>query len=93
MKYQVRTKPKKGVNKNCRIYFLDEFEIFDGESFVKFNLIDISKAEQEITVAIAHAGRIAVVTYPLVTRKGKLAFEYGPEETPICVSDFKKVEV
>lgn len=66
MKYQVRTKPKKGVNKNCRIYFLDEFEIFDGESFVKFNLIDISKAKQEITVAITHEGRIAVVTYPLL---------------------------
>lgn len=68
MKYQVRTKPKKGVNKNCRIYFLDEFEIFDGESFVKFNLIGISKAKQEITVAITHEGRIAVVTYPLVKR-------------------------
>ena len=68
MKYQVRTKPKKGVNKNCRIYFLAEFEIFDGESFVKFNLIDISKAKQEITVAITHEGRIAVVTYPLVKR-------------------------
>ena len=92
MKYQIRTKPKKGVNENCRTYFLDEFEIFDGESFVKFNLIDISKTRMEITVAVTHEGKIAVVTYPLVTRKGKLAFEYGPEETPICVSDFKKVE-
>ena len=92
MKYQVRTKKKKGENENCRTYFLDEFEIFDGESFVKFNLIDISKTKMEITVAVTHEGKIAVVTYPLVTRKGKLAFEYGPEETPICVSDFKKVE-
>ena len=92
MKYQVRTKPKNGENENCRTYFLDEFEIFDGESFVKFNLIDISKTKMEITVAVTHEGKIAVVTYPLVTRKGQLAFEYGPEETPICVSDFKKVE-
>lgn len=92
MKYQVRIKPKKGENENCRTYFLDEFEIFDGESFVKFNLIDICKVKQEITVAVTHEGKISVVTYPLVTRKGKLAFEYGPEEKPICISDFKKVE-
>ena len=91
-KYPIRFKERREVKSNYRSYFLDEFEIFDGESFVKFNLIDISKAKREITVAVTHEGKIAVVTYPLVTRKGKLAFEYGPEETPICVSDFKKVE-
>ena len=91
-KYPIRIKERREVKSNYRSYFLDEFEIFDGESFVKFNLIDINHERNEITVAVTHEGRISVSTYPLITRNGKLAFEYGPEETPVSVSDFQKVE-
>lgn len=41
---------RKERKSNYRSYFLDEFEIFDGESFVKFNLIDINHEKNEITV-------------------------------------------
>ena len=88
--YPIRIKERREVKSNYRSYFLDEFEIFDGESFVKFNLIDINHEKNEITVAVTHEGRISVSTYPLITRNGKLAFEYGPEETPVSISDFRK---
>ena len=49
-KYPLRIKERREVKSNYRSYFLDEFEIFDGESFVKFNLIDINHEKNEITV-------------------------------------------
>ncbi len=49
-KYPIRIKERREVKSNYRSYFLDEFEIFDGESFVKFNLIDINHEKNEITV-------------------------------------------
>ena len=91
-KYPIRIKERREVTSNYRSYFLDNIEIFDCESYVKFNLIDINHERNEITIAVTNECRISVSTYPLITRNGKLAFEYGPEETPVSVSDFKKVE-
>lgn len=41
-------------------YQLSEFQFYDGEEFITFNLIDINTEKKEITVAVTDRGRISV---------------------------------
>jgi len=54
--------------------YLKEFEYFDGEEFVTFNLLDLS--EDKITVAITNRGKISMVEYPLLKDDNGLYFEW-----------------
>lgn len=60
-----------------------EFEIFDGEDFIKFNIIDINEDRHEITVAVTDRGRISVITYDLMQDGCRSYFEYGSPYTQI----------
>ena len=46
-------------------YQLSEFQFYDGEEFITFNLIDINTEKKEITVAVTDRGRISVHTFDL----------------------------
>ena len=41
-------------------YQLSEFQFYDGEAFITFNLIDIDTEKKEITVAVTDRGKISV---------------------------------
>ena len=61
-----------------RKYYLSEFELYDGEAFITFNIVGIDLDKKEIQVAVTDRGRINIVTYDLMTDKhDRLYFEYG----------------
>ena len=59
-------------------YQISEFQFYDGDAFITFNLIDINTEKKEITVAVTNRGRISVLTFDLLEDCGRLYFEYGP---------------
>lgn len=73
-------------------YYLSEFELYDGEEFITFNIVGIEIARNEIQVAVTNRGKISVITYDLLTdKKGDLYFEYGVMYDRIHLYDFEEV--
>lgn len=74
---------------NHRKHYLSEFEIYDGERFITFNIIDIDTVRNEITVAMNDQGRISVCTFSLLSDTNDLSyFEYGIMFERIALDDF-----
>lgn len=74
-----------------RKYYLSEFEWFDGEEYITFNLVGIDLEKGEAQVAVTDRGKISVITYDLMTDKnGRLYFEYGAMYTRIYPDDFEE---
>ena len=85
-------KKQKKVEKSMefRKYYLSEFQLYDGEAYVTFNIVAIDTNKNEITVAISNRGRISVTTYDLLTdSNGFLYFEYGVDYEKINIDDFE----
>ena len=73
-------------------YQLTEFQFYDGEAFITFNLIDIDTKKKEITVAVTDRGKISVHTFALLEDCGRLYFEYGiAGQEHIHIDDFEEV--
>ena len=71
-------------------YYLSEFQLYDGEVYVTFNIVAIDTNKNEITVAISNRGKISVTTYDLLTdNNGSFYFEYGVDYEKINVNDFE----
>jgi len=76
-----------------RKYYLSEFQLYDGEVFVTFNIVAIDTSKNEITVAISNRGKISVTTYDLLTdNNGSFYFEYGINYEKININDFEGVK-
>ena len=89
MKKQKKIEKSKKFNK----YYLSEFQLYDGEVFITFNIVAIDTSKNEITVAISNRGRISVTTYDLLTdNNGSFYFEYGINYEKINVNDFEGVK-
>ena len=74
-----------------REYYLSEFQLYDGECFITFNIVGIDLDRNEIQVAVSDRGRISVVTYDLMTDKdGRLYFEYGVMYERVYLDDFEE---
>lgn len=69
-------------------YYLLEYEHFDGEYFITFNIIDIKAECNEIIVAATNRGRISQQTFDLIPNNGKPYFEYGVMLDRIYLADF-----
>lgn len=83
---------KKKVQRKSEIrkYYLSEFQLYDGEAFVTFNIVAIDTSKNEITVAVSNRGGISVTTYDLLTdNNGYLYFEYGVDYEKIRIDDFE----
>lgn len=72
-------------------YFLFEFEFYDGEAFITFNIVDINTERKEITVAVTDRGKISVITYALLLDGNRLYFEYGVTYEKINIDNFEEV--
>ena len=86
---------KKKVQRKSEIrkYYLSEFQLYDGEAFVTFNIVAIDTSKNEITVAISNRGRISIITYDLLTdSNGSFYFEYGVDYEKININDFEGVK-
>ena len=76
-----------------RSFYLKEFELFDGEHFVKFNIVDIDTEKMTILLAITHTGKIIQTEYDLKRDKNNnLYFEYGVDFNKIKVDDFEEIK-
>ena len=88
-------KKQKKIEKSMEFkkYYLSEFQLYDGEVYVTFNIVAINTDKNEITVAISNRGRISVTTYDLLTdNNGSFYFEYGVDYEKINVNDFEGVK-
>ena len=88
-------KKQKKIEKSMEFkkYYLSEFQLYDGEVYVTFNIVAINTDKNEITVAISNRGRISVTTYDLLTdNNGSFYFEYGINYKKINVNDFEGVK-
>ena len=73
-------------------YYLSEFEIFDGEEFITFNVVGIDTARKQAQIAVTDRGKISVITYDLMQDKdGNLYFEYGCTYQKVWLDDFMEV--
>ena len=73
-------------------YYLSEFEIFDGEEFITFNIVGIDTARKQVQIAVTDRGKISVITYDLIQDKdGNLYFEYGCTYQKVWLDDFMEV--
>lgn len=74
-----------------RKYYLSEFELYDGEAFITFNIVGIDLDRNEVQVAVTDRGRISVITYDLLTDKDDiLYFEYGVMFERVHLDDFEE---
>ena len=72
--------------------YLYEFQLFDGDANITFNIIDINLDKMTIKVAVTNRGKISVLEYDLKTDKNNnLYFEYGPDVNKIEIDDFEKI--
>ena len=74
-----------------RKYYLSEFQLYDGEVFITFNIVSIDTRKNEITIAVSNRGRISVVTYDLLSDGNGYFFEYGIDYEKINIDDFEEV--
>ena len=71
-------------------FYMQEFEYFNGEHFVTFNIVDMT--QHTITVAVTNQGRISLGTYNLYEDEKGLYFEYGRWDDIIYLDEFVDVD-
>ena len=71
-------------------FYMKEFEYFDGEKFVTFNIVEMK--EKTITVAVTNQGKISMLEYDLFQDEEGLYFEYGRTYARININDFEEVD-
>ena len=71
---------------------MQEYELYDGEAFITFNVWEINEDKNEISVVVTNRGKITMVTYSLLEDNKGLYFEYGPDYTKLYINDFKEVK-
>ena len=72
-------------------FYLKEFQFFDGENTVVFNIVAVK--ENKITLAVTKCGKISVSDYDLYTDENGLYFEYGiAGQEHIHIDDFEESE-
>ena len=73
--------------------YLNEFQFFNGEYDITFNIVDINTEKMIIKVAVSNLGKISVIEYDLKSDKdNNLYFEYGCQFDKISIDDFEHIE-
>ena len=73
-------------------YYLKEFNYFDGENDITFNILDVNTEKMTITLAVTNQGKIYVIDELLLKDNQNLYFEYGLNFEKIKLNDFETVE-
>lgn len=76
---------------NFKKYYLKEFEFFDGEEFITFNIVSINFDTKVIMLAVTNRGKISVLDFDLNEDNNGLYFRYGIEEEKVSLTDFAEV--
>ena len=74
-------------------FYLKEFQLFDGENTIVFNIVALYEESNTITVAVTKNGKITVTDYDLHLDENGLYFEYGiAGQEHIHIDDFEDFE-
>ncbi len=65
-----------------------EFEYFDGDHYIIFDIIESDADNAKITLAISNQGRITQDTFNLLDIDNEPYFEYGLYQEKIYLDDF-----
>ena len=66
---------------------MPEYQYFNGENNITFDLLEINDDKREIMVAVSNTGRISVQTFDLLFDGNRRYFEYGLY-TKIYIDEF-----
>lgn len=78
--------------KEIKNYYLQEFQFFDGECDITFNILDVNTDKMIITLAVTNRGKISVIDFDLKRdREQDLYFQYGVDKNEIKVDDFETI--
>ena len=66
-----------------------EYEMYNGEHFITFDIVDLNKENNVATMAITCAGKISVQEIDLQEDENGLYFEYGPLFNIIRIDEFE----
>ncbi len=72
--------------------YLAEYEHFDGEDFITFNVIEVRMDEKKAFIAVTNRGRISQLEYDVFFDNKGYYFEYGPFLTRIYLNNFEVIE-
>ena len=72
--------------------YLAEYQIFDGEAYITFNIVYLNSKKREVQVAVTNRGKISIVTYDLYNTENDFYFEYGCEYTKVYINNFKEIK-
>lgn len=74
-------------------FYLKEFQFFDGDTTVVFNIVALYDGNDTITVAVTRNGKITVTDYDLHADKNGQYFEYGRAgRDRIHINDFEEAD-
>ena len=79
--------------RNAKQYHLKEFEFYDGEEFITFNIVNIKFENHTIEIAVTNRGKISVIECDLLQDcNGDFYFEYGCMLEKIKLDDFDTIK-
>ena len=67
---------------------MPEFDYFNGENNITFDLLEIDDEKHEVVIAITNLGKISVRTLDLYFDGNRRYFEYGCLYTKIYIDEF-----
>ena len=67
---------------------MPEYDYFNGENNITFDLLEIDDDKREVTVAVSNMGRISVKTFDLLFDGNRRYFEYGCSYAKIHIDEF-----
>ena len=74
-------------------YYMNEFQYFNGENYVTFNIVDLNSLKNKIVVAVTNNGKITMLEYDLLKdSEGRFYFEYGSDFAKINIDDFEDLD-
>lgn len=66
-----------------------QYDYFNGENFVGFDIIAVDEDRNEITLIVSNQGKITMQSFDLLSDKsGNVFYEYGPSFERIYLRDF-----
>ena len=71
---------------------MSEYEHFDGEAWIVFDMLYLNLEKNTATIAVSNRGKISVIEYDLMKIENELYFEFNPI-TRISLADFVEVEI
>ena len=69
---------------------MPEYDYFNGENFITFDLLEVDDNKREVVVAVSDTGKISVRTFDLLFDGNRRYFEYGCLHTKIYILSFRR---